>query len=100
MLRVIKDNQAKVKCVNCGTVTNHDVAGLEVPFLEEFSEYENVVLGCTCGTMEVFNVNIPIDAEDENFETGELPLEEEIQRYYVRILQRLVRPDLRGSGKV
>lgn len=98
MLKEVKDSQAKVECVDCGRLTSHDVTGIKVPYLEEFNEYENVVLGCTCGTKEVFNVNIPIDAENENFETGELPLEEEVQRYYVRILQRLVRSDLKGSG--
>ncbi|MYL50248.1 hypothetical protein GLV98_12190 [Halobacillus litoralis] len=97
MLKEVKDSQAKVECVDCGVITNHDVTDIEVPYLEEFDEYENVVLGCTCGTSEVFNVNIPVDAEDEKFETGDLPLEEEVQRYYVRILQRLVRPDLNGS---
>jgi hypothetical protein len=40
-------------------------------------------------------MNIPIDDTDEPFETGDLPIEEEVQRAYVRILMRMVREDLK-----
>lgn len=97
MLKEVKESTVKVACIDCGSITAHDFSGLVVPYLDEFKEYQNVVLSCPCGTSEVFNINIPVDAEDEKFKTGELPLNEEIQRYYVRILQRLVRPDLKRS---
>lgn len=76
-------------------MTSHDALDIEVKFLEEFNEYQNVGLRCPCGTKEVFNVNIPVNDTDESFQTGDLPIKEEIQRHYVRILQRLVRADFK-----
>jgi hypothetical protein len=95
MLKAIQDTKAIILCPNCNNETEHDLAGKRAVFLEEFGEYENIYFQCPfCPTVKAINMNIPINDTDENFASGDLPVEEEIQRYYVRILQRLVREDL------
>ena len=99
MLKAILDNKAIILCPNCNNETEHDLAGKTSVFLEEFGEWENVSFPCShCPTVKVINMNIPTNDTDEEFKTGDLPAEEEIQRHYVRILQRLVRADLIDKG--
>jgi hypothetical protein len=38
-------------------------------------------------------MNIPVNDTDEDVNTGDLPVEEEVQRHYIRILQREKRED-------
>jgi hypothetical protein len=82
-----------VRCANCNKEVRRDMVDVVSNFLPEFNQYENVVVECTCGSLTVVNVNIPENDTDEPFETGELPLEEEIARHYVRSLQREIRAD-------
>jgi hypothetical protein len=96
MLKEITGNNMIVICNNCKTETIHDLTNRESKFLEEFGEYENLSIDCPgCESVESFNMNIPLDDIDEPFSTGDLPVEEEIQRAYVRILMRIVREDLK-----
>lgn len=90
----IRDGVALVRC-GCGHVQNVDLSGLVSVYLEEFGEYENINVACpVCNAIEVFNMNIPLNDTDEPFSTGDIPLEEECQRHYVRVMQRLLREDL------
>lgn len=96
MLKEIAGNNMTVICNNCNALNVYDLTGRESVFLQEFGEYENLNFDCPfCDTIESFNMNIPIDDTDEPFETGDLPIEEEVQRAYVRILMRMVREDLK-----
>ncbi|SEH78562.1 hypothetical protein SAMN05192559_104105 [Halobacillus karajensis] len=97
MLKGIRETVLEIECSGCGSVYYTDVNGITLK-KNEFNEYQNLALKCTdCGDYELFNVNIPIDDIEEGIETGELPVDEEVQRHYVRILQRLVRADLKGG---
>ena len=94
MLKYIRDKVLYIECNNCGHEYDESTEGKVCKFDDEFGEYENYQTMCpNCGGFEVYNVNIPVNATDEPFATGDLPLKEEIQRYYVRILIRLVRED-------
>lgn len=94
MLKFIRNKIITVRCNQCETEYEESVEGKVCRFVEEYGEYQNYNTVCpNCGCIEIYNLNIPVDAEEEPFWTGDLPLEEEIQRYYVRILIRLVRED-------
>lgn len=94
MLKEIRDKTLTIHCGGCNKEYYDLAEGKVCKFDENFGQYENYYTTCpNCGRIEVFNMNIPVDAEEEPFWTGDLPLEEEIQRYYVRILIRLVRED-------
>ena len=96
MLKSIEGNNMSVICNNCEVENQFDLEGVKSNFLNEFNEYENLSFLCpNCNAIESFNMNIPIDDIDEPFKTGDLPIQEEIQRHYVRILMRIVRDDLR-----
>lgn len=96
MLKSIIDNTAEVHCNSCSNVIYFDLTNVELKYSEEFGEYENFAVECgICNTAEIFNMNIPVNDTDEPFATGDLPTEEEIQRYYVRLLQRIVREDFK-----
>lgn len=85
-----------VECNNCSTIYESPYApGLVKKFLNEYSQFENLISEpCpNCETVEVFNMNIPVDDTDEPFATGDLPVVEEVQRYYMRLLIREVRED-------
>ncbi|KQB91875.1 hypothetical protein GEPA3_3014 [Geobacillus sp. PA-3] len=85
-----------IRCAFCQTEYKTKVPQKNARFLPEFNQFENVSVQCPkCGAIEIFNMNIPPDDTGEPFQTGELPLEEEIQRYYVRLLMRYVREDLK-----
>jgi hypothetical protein len=96
MLKEITGNNMIVICNNCKTENQFDLTNRTSTFLEEFGQYENISFDCpVCQSSESFNMNIPLDDTDEPFATGDLPIEEEIQRHYVRILMRAVREDLK-----
>lgn len=96
MLKEITGNNMTVICNNCNALNVYDLTSRESVFLQEFGEYENLNFDCPfCDTIESFNMNIPINDTDEPFATGDLPIEEEVQRAYVRILMRMVREDLK-----
>ena len=98
MLQGIQDQTASILCNQCQTISSEDLTDRISPFLEEFLEYENFLFVCpSCGGAEIFNMNIPVNDTDEPFMTGELSEEEEIQRYYVRILIRLIREDFKNQ---
>jgi len=96
LLLSIVNQIMSLKCDKCSKEYQTPIPNTTVKYIEEFDEYENLPIQCPyCGTLEIFNMNLPINDTDEPFATGELPLEEEIQRYYVRLLMRYVREDLR-----
>lgn len=96
MLKDITGNNMTVICNNCKAENTHDLTNRESKFVQEFGEYENLSIECPeCESVEAFNMNIPLDDTDEPFATGDLPVDEEIQRAYVRILMRIVREDLK-----
>lgn len=92
MIKSIVGNIMKTECHKCGKEKEINLDGVVIT-KNEFDEWENFVVECECGSGVVYNLNIPEDDTDEPFETGDLPVEEEIQRHYVRILQRMVRED-------
>lgn len=96
MLKSVVRNTMSLKCDICGHEFEKPVPNISLRFLSEFNEYENLAVQCpNCNGYEIFNMNIPPDDTDEPFRTGDLPLREEIQRYYVRLLMRHVRKDLK-----
>lgn len=96
MIKEIKGNDIIIGCNNCSLENHFDVSQRKSSFREDFDEYENISFECPgCQTVEIYNMNIPIDDIDEPFETGDLPVDEEIQRAYVRILMRIIREDLK-----
>lgn len=102
MLTHIEGRTLHITCSSC--LANHTE---DVPldavfrFIPEFGEYENYkTTPCpTCGNVEVLNLNIPSDeTEDEALTIVDLPIEEETQRYYIRLLQRMGREDWQNGG--
>lgn len=85
------------ECVNCEKTIITDLTDRTIVKNEEFDQWETFNVECSCGSIEMFNMNIPENDTDEPFssETEDLPVEEEVQRHYVRILQRLVRSDFK-----
>ena len=74
--------------INTDGVTSH--------FNKDFGEFENLVVQCTqCETYECFNMNMPFDDVDDGVQTRELPIGEEVNRHYVRVLQRMIREDFK-----
>lgn len=99
MLKGISGTKMTTVCNFCGHEQTTNLDGV-VLRKNELDEYDNLNVVCpNCGSGEVFNLNIPADDIDEPFQTGDLPTEEEIQRYYVRYLMRLVRQDFVEGGE-
>lgn len=94
MLKGINGNVLTITCNNCKSENNFDVLKMKSTFSVEDNEYENLSFSCPgCQSVEIFNMNIPVDDTEERFSTGDLPQNEEIQRYYVRLLIRMTRAD-------
>lgn len=99
MLKAINGMTATILCPNCKNEADHNLAGKSSVFLEEFGEYENIPFACPhCPTVKVINMNIPVNDTDEDFASGDLPVQEETQRFFVRIMQRLIRADFVNKG--
>jgi hypothetical protein len=93
----IKKSVLETKC-RCGAIQKTDVIGKVSKFIEEFGEYENIVVQCpACKTYELLNMNIPLDDMEDGVKTGDISVEEEVNRYYIRVLQRLIREDFKQS---
>ena len=62
MLVNYQNNIATVRCNICDVETNHDVSNKTSKYMEEFGEYENLMLPCSNCTnaIEGFNMNITI----------------------------------------
>jgi hypothetical protein len=99
LIKSLIDKKLTVRCENCGKETEYNVMGKMMKFIKEFGEYENFQVQCECGTITIINMNIPVDDVDEDIATGEIPVEEEISRHYIRILQREIREDFIASKK-
>ena len=98
MLNQIKETVATITCDNCGTIGYLDLSEITCKFLPEFNEYENLYYICpSCESVTSYNMNLPLSELDDEIPTYEMPLEEEIQRYYVRLAMRMVREDLKQS---
>ena len=93
MLKGIQGNIITTQCNACDTVKNTDVTGVVIP-KGEWGDWRSYNVTCdACGAMEGFNLNIPVNDTDEPYAAGDLPENEEIQRYYVRLLIRMIRAD-------
>jgi hypothetical protein len=100
MIKEVIRNQLINICGSCGFENTVNVTGKVQKFLLEFNQFENLVVECPnseCKSIEVFNMNIPVNDTDEPFKTGELPLHEEIQRHYLRVLIREIREDFKTT---
>jgi hypothetical protein len=97
MIKSIKANTLITECRYCKTETITDLTNVVIG-KDEFGKWGNLTIKCSCGAGKVCVLDIPVDATDEPFETGDLPLEEEIQRYYVRLLIRMIRGDFVNEG--
>lgn len=95
MLKSIQGMDMITQC-NCGKEKTTDLTGVVIS-KGDFDQWDNLTVNCECGIAEAFNLNIPIDDTDEPFATGDLPTDEEIQRYYVRLLIRIVRADFQAE---
>lgn len=94
MLISFKDGIANTHCEGCGKISDFDLSNKICYFLEEFGEYENLPLSCTgCNSIEVFNMNLDVEENTENFE-----ITEQIQRDYIKDLIRSVRGDFVEGG--
>jgi hypothetical protein len=94
MIVSLINGQLETECTFCGNIKITDTSVMPpLKKLDEFNEYENINIPCDCGSVKVLNMNIPVNDTDEPFEMGELPLKEEIQRYYLRLLIREIRED-------
>ncbi|SDO78776.1 hypothetical protein [Halobacillus aidingensis] len=94
-LTSIEGNIMTSLCSKCGNETTTDISN-DVVGKDEFGFWKGYRVKCQtegCPRIMFYNLNLPLDAEDEPFESGDLPLEEEVQRYYVRLLIRTVRED-------
>ena len=96
MLKSIQDKNLTIWC-QCGTERVESAEGVSLKFLPEFGEYQNYMSSpCpNCGIVEGYNMNLPLDELEDEIPTYEMPEEEEIQRYYVRLLIRLCREDFK-----
>lgn len=94
MLKHIIGTTMTTVCNFCGKEKETDLSNITIN-KNEYGEWDNLVIECECGGGEAFNLNITENDTDEPFKTGDLPVEEEIQRHYVRILQRIVRGDFK-----
>ncbi|MDL4842843.1 hypothetical protein [Aquibacillus rhizosphaerae] len=97
MIVGIKNRNVDVECDSCKHLYSDkaEAPGQVKKYLEEFGEYENYIVKCpVCDYQETYNMNIPINDTDEPIATGDISEREEVQRYYVRYLMRLVREDL------
>lgn len=93
MITAIRDNQMTIKCP-CGASRTENI-NLEVKAYDtQFDEYSNYMTGACpeCGTIEGYNLNLSPDPDEEDT-IDNLSTDEEVQRYYVRLLQRIVRED-------
>lgn len=106
MLKKFNNGQINVGCVNCGNTFDTTVPnGFEPKFLEEFGQYENLIVRCpickekgTEVTIHI-NLNIPEGEMDEEDLEFEMPAEEINARKYVRDLMWQVRPDLKTKDR-
>ena len=74
--------------------TNHDLTNKTSKYMEEFGEYENLMLPCSnsnCNASEGFNMNLLLN---ENMEG--MPQEEQTQRTYLREIIKTIREDFKG----
>lgn len=98
MLTGVVGTRLEITCSGCDFVYHKDVNGLTLD-KNEFNEYQNLVTQCgKCGEYELFNMNIPLDDTGDGVKTGEISLNEEVQRHYVRVVQRLTRADFKKGG--
>lgn len=93
MIKTVQGTKVGLTCQHCERDFEVDLSGAVLEFLPEFNEYENLPIQCECGALEVFNMNIPENDTDEPFKTGQIPINEEIQRHHIRLIQRMIRID-------
>ena len=76
-----------LKCNKCGTEYNHALMmGQKLKFLADFNQFENLPTNpCpSCGTVEVFNVNIEDEQLNyEDIKKMNMPNKEINQRHYL-----------------
>ena len=67
-------------CLVCKTTHQVDISNREVRWLEEYQEWENLAVECSCGAVEFFNMNLPADEKTYD----ELPYKEALTRLAVQ----------------
>jgi 5-methylcytosine-specific restriction endonuclease McrA len=89
MLINYQNNISTVKCNICEVENTHDLSDKTSIFMEEFGEYENLMLVCpNCNAIEGFSMNIPLEENMEN-----MPQEEQTQRTFLRQIIQTIRED-------
>jgi hypothetical protein len=96
MLQSLTGNIMTTICDHCGDEKITDLTNT-VTGKDSLDQWECLYVPCSCGSGQAFNMNIPVDDTDEPFATGDLPIDEEVQRYYLRLLIRMVREDFRSQ---
>ena len=89
MLINYQNNIATVKCNICEVENTHDLSDKNSQYLEEFGEYQNLMLVCpNCEAIEGFSMNLPLE---ENMEG--MPEQEQTQRGFLRQIIQTIRED-------
>ena len=94
MLIGYQNNIATVKCNSCLVETEHDLSNKTSKFMEEFGEYENLMLPCsnsTCNAVEGFNMNIPLEED-----MSDMPEHEQTQRTHLKQIIQTIREDFKS----
>lgn len=102
MIKNVKGTKLFSTCRSCEKDIEFDFKGIELKYLPEYDQYENLPIQCECGVFEIFNMNIPEDEKDEAHLADIMPEDEKIQRRFIRMLQREIRADFKKpviSGK-
>jgi hypothetical protein len=89
MLIKVENHEISQQCANCEKINVFDVSDIEIDFDKELNEYRNFSFICECDAIEIFNMNLPLEEEEETNETRELTKE----------LIKLIRKDLKVAEK-
>lgn len=98
MIKSIIGTILTFECPVCHVASTYDVSGITIEFSEEFNEYLMLDLPCSCGSITSVNLNIPVDESEENLDLDDIETEDEITRFYTRLLQRMIRADFKEEG--
>jgi RNase P subunit RPR2 len=94
MLIDFSNDIATIHCEGCNGISDLDLSNKTCRFLEEFQEYENLPITCAiCGRIEVFNMNLQIEENENDFE-----ITEQIQRGLIKDLIKSIRADFVEEG--
>jgi hypothetical protein len=86
MLTKVEGYEVTQECANCKKINVMNVSDIEIDFDKELGEYRNFSFICECDAIEIFNMNLPLEEEEETNEAREL----------TKDLMRLIRKDLKN----